>query len=148
MATRFDRDPLDAGADAERRERPTGDLVKELSAQVSTLVRAELELAKAELSEKGKKAGIGGGMLGGGGVLALFGLGLLLTTAVLALQLVMADWLAALIVGVVVLTIAGVLAMMGKNRVQEAAPVAPEQAITEGQRTVDTTKQAVAEGRR
>lgn len=148
MATRFDRDSTATGADAELRDRPTGDLVKELSGQISTLVRAELELAKAELSEKGKKAGIGGGMLGGGGVLALFGLGLLLTTAVLALQLVMADWLAALIVGVVVLATAGVLAMIGKNKVQEAVPPAPEQAITEGKRTADTTKQAVQDGRR
>lgn len=140
--TRFDRDPAAAGADTELRDRPTGDLVKDLSTQVSALVRAELELAKAELAEKGKQAGIGGGMLGGGGVLALFGLGLLLTTAVLALQLVMADWLAALIVGVVVLATAGVLALMGKNRVQHAVPPAPEQAITEGKKTAEAVKDA------
>ena len=147
MATRFERDTGEtAGTDL--RDRPTADLVKELSSQVSTLVRQEMELAKAELSQKGKQAGIGGGMLGGGGVLALYGLGLTLATAVLALQLFMADWLAALIVAVVTFAAAGVLALMGKNRVKRAVPPAPKQAIDSTKETVDTTKHAVQEARR
>src|SRR3954463_14821159 len=87
----------DAGADL--RQRPTGELVKDLSTQVSTLVRQELELAKVELTSKGRQAGIGAGMLTAGGVRALFGIGALPAAAILALDTTMAGWLAAVIVG-------------------------------------------------
>src|SRR3954451_17028109 len=96
------------------RQRPAGELVKDLSTQVSTLVRQELELAKVELTAKGKQAGIGGGMFGGAGMLALYGVGALVTTAILALSTAVAGWLAALIVAVVLFAIAGVLALVGK----------------------------------
>src|SRR3954465_9127773 len=89
------------------RQRPAGELVKDLSTQVSTLVRQELELAKVELSAKGREAGIGAGMLGAGGVLALFGVGALTAAAILALDTIVAGWLAAVIVGVLWLAIAG-----------------------------------------
>src|SRR5688572_31389683 len=82
-------------------EQSTSELVQRASEQISRLVRDELALAKAELAEKGRHAGIGVGLFGGGGALALYGLGVLITTAILALDLVMAAWLAALIVGVV-----------------------------------------------
>ena len=108
-------------------ERPIGDLLKQLSQETTTLVRQELELAKAEVSEKGKKAGQGAGMFGGAGVSALLGLGAITAAAIAALDTAMPTWLAALIVGVVWLAIAGVLALQGKNKVQEATPPVPEQ---------------------
>jgi uncharacterized membrane protein YqjE len=108
-------------------ERPIGDLLKQLSEETTTLVRQELELAKAEVSEKGKKAGTGAGMFGGAGVSALLGLGAITAAAIAALDTAMPTWLAALIVGVVWLAIAGVLALQGKNKVQEATPPVPEQ---------------------
>jgi hypothetical protein len=109
------------------RERPIGDLLKQLSEETTTLVRQELELAKAEVSEKGKKAGMGAGMFGGAGASALLGLGAITAAAIAALDTAMPTWLAALIVGVVWLAIAGVLALQGKNKVQEATPPVPEQ---------------------
>jgi hypothetical protein len=109
------------------RERPIGDLLKQLSEETTTLVRQELELAKSEVSEKGKKAGMGAGMFGGAGVSALLGLGAITAAAIAALDTAMPTWLAALIVGVVWLAIAGVLALQGKNKVQEATPPVPEQ---------------------
>jgi uncharacterized membrane protein YqjE len=142
MATRFDRD---GGA---LRDRPTGELVRDLSQQVSTLVRQELQLAKFEVTEKGKKAGIGAGMLGAGGVVALFGVGALVACAIIALATAVADWLAALIVGVVLLAVAGVLALMGKTRAAEASPPVPRQAIDTTRKDVEATKAAIQEARR
>jgi uncharacterized membrane protein YqjE len=121
----------------ELRDQPVGDLVKQLSEQTSTLVRQEIELAKAELAVKGKKAGIGAGMFGGAGLFGFFAFALVTTTIVLALATVVEPWIAALIVTVVYAAIAGVLALQGKNKVQEAGPPVPEQ-------TVETTKEDVA----
>jgi len=129
------------------RQRPAGELVKDLSTQVSTLVRQELELAKVELTEKGKQAGIGAGMFGGAGVLALYGVGALVTTAILALATVLDGWLAALIVAVVLFAIAGVLALMGKARAKKAGPPVPEQAVATVKEDVRYTKEHVAEAR-
>src|SRR4051794_31913998 len=93
-------------------ERATPDLVSQATAQVSTLVRDELALAKLELAEKGKRAGLGGGLLGGAAVLALYGLGLLLTLAVVLLDLAWPLWLAVLVVMVVAFLAAGVAALL------------------------------------
>lgn len=121
----------------ELRDQPVGDLVKQLSAQTSTLVRKEVELAKAELAIKGKQAGIGAGMFGGAGLFGFFGFAGLTATFILALATAVASWLAALIVTAVYGAIAGVLAFQGKNKVQEATPPVPEQAV-------DSTKEDVA----
>ena len=118
------------------RERPTSELLKQLSDQTTTLVRQEIELAKLELQEKGKKAGIGAGMFGGAGVFGLYAVGALTATIILALATFLPGWLAALIVTVVYGAIAGVLALRGKSEVKEAAPLVPEQAV-------DTTKEDV-----
>src|SRR5690349_3601613 len=91
------------GAQPSLHERSTGDLVNLLSEQISVLVRDELKLAQLEMTRKGKQAGIGAGMLGGGGLIALYGLGCLIACAILALNLALAAWLSALIVGVVLL---------------------------------------------
>jgi uncharacterized membrane protein YqjE len=115
-----------------------GDLVKAMSADLSRLVRDELQLAQVELSAKAKTAGVGIGAFGGAGVLAFYGVAVLIAAAVLALALVLPAWLAALIVGVVVLAIAGVAALIGKRKVSEAAPAVPE-------RTVASVKEDVAE---
>jgi uncharacterized membrane protein YqjE len=129
------------------RDRPTGELVKDLSTQVSTLVRQELELAKVELTAKGKQAGIGAGMLGGAGLFALYGVGALVATAILALATVVDGWLAALIVAVVLFALAGVLALMGRARARRAGPPVPEQAVATVKEDVRYTKEHVAEAR-
>jgi ABC-type multidrug transport system fused ATPase/permease subunit len=123
-------------------EQSTGELVSRLSQDVSQLVRDELRLAQAEVSGKAKKAGLGAGMLGAAGVLALYGLGVLIATAVLALALVLDAWLAALIVAIVLLAVAGIAALLGKKRVTEAAPPVPERAVDSVKRDVDAVRHA------
>ena len=116
------------GSATDLQERPIGELLKQLSTETTMLVRQELDLAKAEVSEKGRKAGMGAGMFGGAGVSALLGLGALTAALIAALDTGMQTWLAGLIVGVLWLAVAGVLALQGKNKVQEATPPVPEQA--------------------
>lgn len=112
------------------RDDPTvGALVHDLSQQVPELIRSELRLAQAEMAEKGKRAGLGIGMFSGAGLLAFFGLGCVIATAILGLAHALPDWLSALIVGVVLFAGAGALALIGKKEVQQATPPAPEQAI-------------------
>ena len=118
------------------RDQSTGDLVKALSQQTSELVRKEVDLAKAELTEKGKKAGVGAGMFGAGGLLALFGLACLTAALIAGLSEGMDTWVAALIVGVIYLAGAGIAALMGREKIREATPLAPEQAV-------ETTKEDV-----
>jgi uncharacterized membrane protein YqjE len=125
----------------------TGELVTRLSEQMSTLVRDELALARAEMTEKGKRAGTGAGLLGGGGVLALYGVAGLITTAILGLAEVWAPWLAALVVTVVLFAVAGVLALVGRSEVKRAAPPVPERTKENVQADVETVKNAVREGR-
>jgi uncharacterized membrane protein YqjE len=122
--------------DTDLREEPIGDLLRRLSEETTRLVRQELDLAKAEVAEKGKKAGVGAGMFGAAGVTTLLALGALTACMILALNHAVADWLAALIVTVVWAAIAGVLALQGRQKVQEAGPPVPEQ-------TVETVKEDV-----
>jgi hypothetical protein len=121
---------------ADLHEQPLGELFGRLSAETSTLIRQELALARAELTEKGREAGKGAGILGGAGAVGLLAAGALTACLVLALDLAMASWLAALIVAVVYGAIAAVLAMRGRDRVQRATPPVPEQ-------TVETLKEDV-----
>jgi len=109
------------------RERPIGELLKQLSQQTSTLVRQELELAKADMAEKGKKAGVGAGVLGGAVVVGLLALGALTTCIIAALATAMELWLAALIVAVAYAVVGAVLAVMGKQRLKEASPPIPKE---------------------
>jgi len=122
--------------DNELRQEPIGELLKRLSQETTQLVRQELELAQAELAEKGKKAGLGAGRFGAAGATGLLSLGALTACLVLALNHAVADWLAALIVALVWGALAGVLALRGRDKVQEAAPPVPEQ-------TVETVKEDV-----
>jgi uncharacterized membrane protein YqjE len=128
-------------------ERPMGELVKQLSDQTTRLVRAEVELAKAELAQKGKQAGIGAGMFGGAGLFGVFGFGALTAAIIAILATAMATWLAAVIVAVVYFAIAGIAALMGKNRVKQATPPVPEQAIDTTKADVQVTKARVKEAR-
>lgn len=118
------------------RERPTAELLKQLSDQTTSLVMQEIELAKLEVREKGKKAGMGAGMFGGAGVFGLYAVGALTATIVLALATFLPGWLAALIVTVIYAAIAGILALRGKSQVKEATPPLPAQAV-------ETTKEDV-----
>jgi hypothetical protein len=122
-------------------ERSTGDLVKLLSEQVSVLVRDELKLAQLEMTRKGKQAGVGAGMLGGGGLMALYGVGCLVACAVIAIAGVLAAWLAALIVGAGLLVVAGAAALLGKGRLQKAASPVPAQSVARIKTDVDVIKE-------
>ncbi len=119
----------------------TAELVSRLGEQVSTLIRSELRLAQVELQEKGKRAGIGAGLFGGAGLVALFGAGGLVACAILALALIMDAWLAALIVGVVLLAVAGILALVGRSQVQRAAPPLPTEAVEGIKQDIQTVKE-------
>ena len=129
------------------RDHGTGELLKELSDHTTTLVRQEIELAKAELGEKGKKAGLGAGMFGGAGLFGLFALAALTTCIIVALDSAMPLWLAALIVAVVYGAIAAVLALQGRNKVQEAGPPVPEQATESVKEDVQWAKTQAKSGR-
>src|ERR1700712_344688 len=117
------------------------ELTRRLSDQTTELIRKEIELGKAELQQKGKQVGLGAGMFGGAGIAVVYMIGALTACAILALATALDAWLAALIVGVVWGVIAGVLALTGKNRVQEGAPPVPEQAIESVKEDVEWTKQ-------
>jgi len=128
-------------------DKPVGELVKELSDHTSQLVRAEIELAKAELSEKGKQAGIGAGLFGGAGLFAVFGFGALTAGIIAILATAMDTWVAAVIVAAVYFAIAGIAALMGKSRVKQAGPPVPQQAIDTTKADVEVTKARVKEAR-
>ena len=137
MSTHADQDPrrVSAQADQDPRERGIGELVKDLASQTSTLVRQEIKLAQAEVTQKGKLAGKGAGMLAGAGAAALLGLGALTALLIVALDSFLPLWLAALIVTVLWLAIAAVLAAAGRKALQSATPPAPQ--------TVETVKEDI-----
>jgi uncharacterized membrane protein YqjE len=121
-------------------ETSTGELVNRLTEQSTQLIRNELRLAQLEMTEKAKHAGVGVGLFGGAGVVALYGVGALIATIILALATFLAPWLAALIVTVVLFAIAGIAALMGKKQVTQATPAAPQQTIDNVKADVDTIK--------
>jgi Putative Actinobacterial Holin-X, holin superfamily III len=116
-------------AQPELRDQPISELVKDLATETSTLVRQEIDLAKAEMTDRGKRAGKGVGMLAAGAGVALLAFGALTAGLIAALDLAMPTWLAALIVTVVYGAIAAVLVQIGRKQVQEAAPPVPEETI-------------------
>ena len=138
----------EGNATGELHDRPVGELLRELSTQTTTLVRQELELAKAEMAEKGKQAGIGAGMFGGAGLFGVFALAALTTCVIAALATGMDVWLAALIVAVVYAAVAAVLALLGRQKTREAAPPAPEQAIESTKEDIQWAKTRVKSARR
>jgi uncharacterized membrane protein YqjE len=124
------------GTRADLHERGMAELVKDLSGQVSTLVRQEVELAKAEMAEKGKKAGVGAGMFGGAGVSAVLMLGSLTAFLIIVLALVLPAWASALIVTAVWAAVAAVLGLQGRAKLREIGKPVPE-------KTVETVKEDV-----
>ena len=125
-------------------DQPVGELIQQLSQQTAALVRQEMRLATVELQQKGKKAGIGAGMFGGAGVVALYGVGALIAAAILGIATFLEPWIAAVIVGVVLLAVAGILALTGKKQVEQAGPPVPEEALESAKRDVDEVKRAKA----
>ena len=123
------------------------ELVKALSEQTSRLARQEVELAKVELAEKGKRAGIGVGMFGGAGMFGFYGLGALVAAAILGLATAVSGWLAALIVAAVLGVLAGALALAGKSSVSRATPPVPEQASESVKEDVQWAKAKAQAGR-
>ena len=111
------------------REASTGELVQQLSEQVSTLVRDELKMARLELARKGKFAGFGIGLYGASGLVALYAIACLLAAAIIAIAEEIRPWLAALIIGLVLLVVSAVAALMGRSRMRRATPPMPEQAV-------------------
>jgi uncharacterized membrane protein YqjE len=124
-----------------RDERSTGELVQQLSEQVSRLVREELRLAQLELAHKGKRAGIGAGLFGGGGLLAAYGVAALIAGLTLLLALVLPAWAAALIAGGALLAVSGVLALLGRSQVRGATPPLPRETIDSVKADVDQVKE-------
>lgn len=122
--------------DEDLRERSTGDLVKELTREVSTLVRQEVELARAEVGRKARTTGTGLGMFGGAAIAALLALGSLTALAILALDGAMPSWAAALIVTAVWAAIAGVLALQGREKVKEGGAPVPSETIEQAKEDV------------
>jgi uncharacterized membrane protein YqjE len=133
MATRQEPPGPDPG---DLRERSLPELLKQLSEETSRLVHQELELAKAEMTQKGKQAGMGAGLFGAAGVVGLLALAALTACFILALNAVIPAWLAALLVAVVYVVIAAVLVLRGKAKVKQATPPVPEQ-------TIETVKEDV-----
>jgi len=133
--------------DNELYDRPTGELLRELSQQTTDLVRQEIDLAKAEIAAKGKRAGLGAGMFGGAGVLGLLAFAALTTAIIAGLDQAMALWLAALIVAVVYGAVAAVLALRGKQQVQEVGAPVPEQTRDSVKEDVQWAKTRMRSGR-
>jgi uncharacterized membrane protein YqjE len=129
-------------------DRSMADLMRQLSEQTSTLVRQEMELARAELTEKGKQAGVGIGMFGAAGIVALYAVGGLTAALILVLSKAVDAWLAALIVAAVYGAVAGILALAGRTRVQRGVPPVPERTVETVKADVQATKQRAMEGRR
>jgi uncharacterized membrane protein YqjE len=124
----------------------TGELVSRAAAQISTLVRDELALARAEMMEKGKRAGMGGGLLGGAAVFALYGLGLVLALFVVLLDLVWPLWLAVLVVALVVFLVAAAAAYVGRAQLKRAVPPLPSEAVAGVSQDLDVVKHAFQNG--
>jgi uncharacterized membrane protein YqjE len=131
-----------AAAPSQPSEPSTGELISDLTAQISRLVRDEARLAQVEVAQKAKRLGVGAGLFGGAGLFAFFGLAALITTAILLLDLLLPAWLAALIVAVVLFAVAGVLALVGKKDVQKGSPPVPTQAIASTKTDIQTVKES------
>ena len=118
-----------------------GELVQQLSEQTAVLVRKEMRLAQVELQEKGKRAGIGAGMFGGAGLVALYGAGAVVAAVIVLVATAIEPWISAVIVGVVLLAIAGLMALLGRRQVEQATPPKPERAMKSLQDDVEHVRE-------
>ena len=124
-----------------REEHSTGELVKMMTEQVSVLIRDELKLAQLEMTSKGKQAALGAGMYGASGVVALYGVGCLLACAIIAISGKVAAWLAALIIGAALMAVAGLAALLGRQRMRKASPPLPQQAVADVKADVEEIRE-------
>lgn len=124
-------------------EHSTGELVKQVAEQVSVLVRDELKLAQLEMTTKGKRAGKGVGMMGGGGLIALYGVACLIACAIIGISHAVTAWLAALIVGAALLVVAAIAALAGKSNMGKATPPVPTEAVDSVKTDVEEIKERV-----
>ncbi|MGE5288543.1 MAG: phage holin family protein [Micromonosporaceae bacterium] len=122
-------------------DRSVGDLARQLPEQVSRLVRDELRLARLEMTEKGKRASLGAGMFGGGGVVALYGIAAILAAVILLLAKVVPAWGGALIVGGALLAVSAALALLGRRQMRAATPPVPQHAVTSVKSDVEEIKE-------
>ena len=127
--------------------RSTSDLVRDLSEQSSRLIRQEMALARAELTQKGVEAGFGIGLVGGAGILALYGLGALTAGGILLLSTAMKAWIAAVLIAGGILIVAGAAALIGKTRLAQAAPPLPEATIETAKQDAEIIRVSIREGR-
>jgi hypothetical protein len=132
----------------ELRERPLGEVAQDLTRDLSLLVRQEVELAKSEMAQKGRVAAPGLGMIGGAGVVGLMAAGAVTAFLILALSIVLDEWLSAMIVGLALAGAAYVLAKRGKERVAEAGSPLPEQTIETVKEDVEWTKTRATSARK
>ena len=147
MAQTNTRPTRRAGVSAEAEEHSVPELLQQLTEQTTRLAQKEIELAKAEMAVKGKRFGIGAGAFSTAGLLALFALGAVTAAAILGLATSLEGWLAALIVAVLYLMLAGVLALVGRSKIQAATPPVPEQTTESIKEDVESTKEKAKEGR-
>jgi hypothetical protein len=134
--------------DNQLRERPIGEVAKKLTSDISLLVRQEIELAKAEMTQKGRTAAPGLGMFGGAGIVALCAAGATTAFLVLVFSLFLPDWAAALLVGAALAAIAYVLVKQGKERVADAGKPVPEQTIETVKEDVEWAKTRASSARK
>ncbi|HWM62620.1 MAG TPA: phage holin family protein [Solirubrobacterales bacterium] len=135
------------GAPDDAKERSVSELLQQLTEQTTRLAQKEIELAKAEMAVKGKRLGIGAGAFSAAGLISLLALGAATAGAILGLATALEGWLAALIVAVAYLALAGVLALVGRSKVQAATPPVPEQTVESIKEDVESTKEKAKEGR-
>lgn len=140
--------PAPSQSDPRLREQSMGDLFKSLSDEFSSLVRQELRLAQAEMTEKGKRAGIGIGMFGGAGLISVLALGTLTACLVALLATAMHVWIAALIVTAAYGALAAGLGLSGRRQVSEATPPVPEQTTETLKEDVQWAKTQLPSGKR
>jgi hypothetical protein len=145
MATPDPRPTQTDGAPSEQRS--ISELVQQLTEQTKGLAQKEIELAKAEMAIKGKRLGMGVGAFSAAGVLAMLALGALTAAAILALATAVDSWLAAVIVAIVYLAIAGVLSLLGRSKVQGGTPPMPEQTAESVKEDLEQAKEKAKEGR-
>jgi uncharacterized membrane protein YqjE len=133
--------------DGNEHDKSIPELLRALAEETGTLVKQELDLARAEMTEKGKEAGLGIGMFGAAGIIALLALGALTACFIAALGLALKVWLAALIVAVVYAVIAGAVALIGKERLRSGMPPKPDQTIETVKEDVTWAKTQAKSGR-
>jgi hypothetical protein len=127
----------------DRSDASTAELVRLAAEQISRLVRDELQLARVEMSVKARRFGTGAGLFGAAGFVALYGIGALIAALILLLALVVPAWLAALIVGVAMFAVAGLMALLGRGQFRRAVPATPEQTLNSVKADVQTVAEAV-----